>query len=51
MEAIKNVEKEVDRVISKFGALNEHTMQTLDELLAQLSCLKQEIQSESLGLS
>lgn len=42
MEAIRNVEREIDRVISKFGALNEHTAQTLTDLLNQLKSLKQD---------
>ena len=37
-----NVEKEVDRVISKFGALNDHMNQTLAELVKQLNSLKQD---------
>ena len=42
MEAIRNVEREIDRVISKFGALNDHTTQTLTDLLNQLKSLKQD---------
>lgn len=43
MEAIRGVEREVERVITKFGALSEHTNQTLGDLLNQLKSLKQDL--------
>ena len=46
MEAVKNVEREIDRVITKFTALNEHANQTLSDLLTQLSSLRKELLSD-----
>jgi hypothetical protein len=40
MEAIRNVDREIDRVISKFGSLQDHTVQTLTDLVNQLKSLK-----------
>ena len=45
MEACLAVEKDVDKVLSKFGAINEHSKRVLTELVTQIENLKAELQN------
>lgn len=45
MEACLAVEKEVDRVLSKFGGINEHARRVLSDLINQIQSLKEEYQN------
>ncbi|KAJ8968129.1 hypothetical protein NQ314_002450 [Rhamnusium bicolor] len=45
MEACLAVEKEVDRVFSKFGGINDHAKRVLSDLVTQIQSLKEEYQS------
>nr|CAH7735717.1 unnamed protein product [Callosobruchus chinensis] len=45
MEACLAVEKEVDRVFSKFGGINEHAKRVLTDLIKQIQNLKEEYQN------
>ncbi|VEN42587.1 unnamed protein product [Callosobruchus maculatus] len=45
MEACLAVEKEVDRVFSKFGGINEHAKRVLSDLIKQIQNLKEEYQN------
>ncbi|CAH1975343.1 unnamed protein product [Acanthoscelides obtectus] len=45
MEACLAVEKEVDRVFSKFGGINEHAKRVLADLIKQIQNLKEEYQT------
>ncbi|XP_015917145.1 E3 ubiquitin-protein ligase RMND5A isoform X1 [Parasteatoda tepidariorum] len=42
MESCNNVEKEIEKVLTKFGAFNEHVRRTLDELIEYVQNLQQE---------
>lgn len=45
MEACIAVEKEVDKLLSKFGGINEHAKRILPDLLTQIQTLKEEYQN------
>lgn len=45
MEACLSVEKEVDRVFSKFGGINDHVKKVLYDLVTQIQNLKKEYQN------
>ncbi|KAJ8982327.1 hypothetical protein NQ317_006673 [Molorchus minor] len=45
MEACLAVEKEVDRVFSKFGGINDHARRVLSDLISQIQSLKDEYQN------
>lgn len=45
MEACLAVEKEVDKLLSKFTGINEHAKRILPDLLAQIQNLKEEYQN------
>lgn len=45
MEACLAVEREVDKVLSKFGSINDHADRTLGDLLAYIEGLKSELQN------
>lgn len=47
MEAIANVEKEIDRVLTRFGSLDNHTQETLTQTICKLQELKQSLQDLS----
>lgn len=51
MEACLAVEKEVDRVFSKFGGINEHAKRVLSDLVNQIQSLKEEYQNGERVLS
>lgn len=42
MDACNAVEREVDRVLSKFGGINEHASRTLSGLITYIENLKKE---------
>lgn len=42
MEACLAVEKEVDKLLTKFGGINEHAKRILPDLLSQIQNLKEE---------
>lgn len=42
MEAVQNVQKEIDKVFNKFSSLDKHAVQTLSDLINQLNRLKQD---------
>lgn len=44
MEACLAVEKEVDRVLSKFTGINDHAKRVLADLVVQIQNLKEEYQ-------
>ncbi|XP_033215287.1 E3 ubiquitin-protein ligase RMND5A isoform X2 [Belonocnema kinseyi] len=44
MEACNAVEREVDKVLSKFGAINEHAVSVLRDLIAEIETLKRELE-------
>lgn len=43
MEAVANVDREIEKVLSKFGALNQHAQSTLQSMIDTLVELHQEI--------
>lgn len=43
MESISNVEKEIEKVLYKFGALNDHTTSTLSSLINDLQTLHHDL--------
>lgn len=43
MESCLAVEREIDKVLSKFGTLSEHTKSTLGELIAYVQEMYQEL--------
>ncbi|GFV76956.1 e3 ubiquitin-protein ligase RMND5A [Trichonephila clavipes] len=43
MEACINVEKEIEKVLSKFGAFNDHVSRTLNEIIEHVQNIKKEI--------
>ena len=43
MDSILNVEKEVEKVLYKFGALNDHTTSTLTSLINDLQTLHRDL--------
>ncbi|RWS13283.1 Protein RMD5-like protein [Dinothrombium tinctorium] len=43
MESISNVEKELEKVLSKFSALSEHSQRTLCDLITQLQNLQRDL--------
>lgn len=45
MEACLAVEREVDKVLSKFGSINDHADRVLGELLMYIEGLKTELQN------
>ncbi|KAG5867882.1 hypothetical protein JTB14_035475 [Gonioctena quinquepunctata] len=45
MEACFAVEKEIDKVLSKFGGINEHAKRILSDLINQIQNLKEEYES------
>lgn len=45
MEACLAVEKDVEKVLSKFTSINDHTQRVLLELIDQINSLKQELQN------
>lgn len=45
MEACLAVEKEVDKVISKFDVINDHAKRVLSDLMKQVESLKEELQN------
>lgn len=45
MEACLAVEKEVDKLLSKFGGISEHAKRILPDLLTQIQKLKEEYQN------
>lgn len=49
MESVANVAKEVEKVLVKFGALNEHAQSTLQSLIESLIKLKDELSGLSGG--
>ena len=44
MEAIVAVEKEIDKIVSKFGSIREHGTKNIDETLEFLSSIKPELE-------
>ena len=42
MEACNAVEREVDKVLLKFGAINEHAVNVLRDLITEIETLKKE---------
>jgi hypothetical protein len=44
MEACNAVEREVDKVLSKFGAINEHADTVLRDLINQIQSLKKDLE-------
>lgn len=45
MEACLAVEKEVDKLLTKFTGINEHAKRILPDLLTQIQILKEEYQN------
>lgn len=45
MDACNAVEREVDRVLSKFGGINEHANRTLSDLISYVENLKNELET------
>lgn len=45
MEACLAVEKDVDKVLTKFNGINEHSKRVLSELIDQINSLKEELQN------
>lgn len=45
MEACLAVEKEVDRVLLKFGGINEHAERVIGDLLTYIESLKNELEN------
>ena len=50
MDACQSVEREIDKVLSKFSDIDRQTSDTLNELLKLIENIKQEL-SEGIGLS
>lgn len=44
MEACNAVEREVDRVLLKFGAINEHAVSVLRDLITEIETLKKDLE-------
>ncbi|XP_051160503.1 E3 ubiquitin-protein ligase RMND5A isoform X1 [Leptopilina boulardi] len=44
MEACNAVEREVDRVLLKFGAINEHAVNVLRDLISEIETLKKDLE-------
>lgn len=44
MDAIVAVEKEIDKIVSKFGSIREHGTKNIDETLEFLSSIKPELE-------
>lgn len=44
MEACNAVEREVDKVLSKFGAINEHAEAVLRDLINHIQTLKKDLE-------
>lgn len=42
-DAVLNVDREVERVLSKFGQLKDHASKTLDDLISQLQNLQRDL--------
>lgn len=47
MEECLAVEKEIDRVLTKFGSINEHAERVLTDLISYIESLKAELQNGS----
>lgn len=45
MEPCNAVEREVDKVLQKFGAINEHAENTLTDLINHIESLKNELEA------
>lgn len=45
MEACNAVEREVDKVLSKFGAINEHAETVLHDLISHIESLKRDLEA------
>lgn len=45
MEECLAVEKEIDRVLTKFGSINEHAERVLTDLISYIEGLKEELQN------
>lgn len=43
MDVVQNVQKEVDKVLSKFSSLDQHSVKTLTDLMNQVNCLKRDL--------
>lgn len=51
MEACLAVEKEIDRVLSKFGSINEHAGRVLNDLISYIESLRTELQNGEIFLT
>jgi len=49
MEACNAVEREVDKVLSKFGAINEHAETVLRDLINHIQSLKKDLEEGKWG--
>lgn len=49
MEACNAVEREVDKVLSKFGGINEHAERVLQDITGNIDSLKKELESGELS--
>lgn len=49
MEACNAVEREVDKVLSKFGAINEHAETVLRDLINHIQSLKKDLEEGKRG--
>lgn len=45
MDSVHSVDKEVDKVLGKFNGLNEHSQESLSELISQLQNLQRDVSS------
>lgn len=43
MESCNAVEREVDRVLSKFGGLRDHSKKNLEELISSIQSIQREL--------
>lgn len=43
MEACGAVEREVDKVLTKFGSINEHAGRTLSDIIGHIEALRKEL--------
>lgn len=50
MEACNAVEREVDKVLSKFGAINEHAEAVLRDLINHIQSLKKDLEEGKCGI-
>jgi len=50
MEACNAVEREVDKVLSKFGAINEHAEAVLRDLINHIQTLKKDLEEGKYGV-